>query len=66
MGDKNILSRAPPSFRRHVKLMVPAAVAVVSPTPVSRRVDIRQVAVYGYNNMIIFNGLFFFLLPLSH
>jgi hypothetical protein len=27
---KNLLSRAPPCFRRHVKPLVPAAVAVVS------------------------------------
>jgi hypothetical protein len=30
MGDQNILSRAPPCFGRHVKLLVPAAFAVVS------------------------------------
>jgi hypothetical protein len=30
MGDQNLLSRAPPSFGRHVKLLVPAAFAVVS------------------------------------
>jgi hypothetical protein len=30
MVDQNILSRAPPCFGRHVKLLVPAAFAVVS------------------------------------
>jgi hypothetical protein len=30
MGDQNLLSRAPPCFGRHVKLLVPAAFAVVS------------------------------------
>jgi hypothetical protein len=30
MGDQNILSRAPQCFGRHVKLLVPAAFAVVS------------------------------------
>jgi hypothetical protein len=30
MGDHNLLSRAPPCFGRHVKLLVPAAFAVVS------------------------------------
>jgi hypothetical protein len=44
MGDQNLLSRAPPCFRRHVKLLVSAAFAVVSSTPVSKRVDVRQVA----------------------
>jgi hypothetical protein len=30
MGDQNLLSRAPPGFGRHVKLLVPAAFVVVS------------------------------------
>jgi hypothetical protein len=30
MGDQNLLSRARPCFGRHVKLLVPAAFAVVS------------------------------------
>jgi hypothetical protein len=30
MGDQNLLSRAPPCFGRHVKLLVPAAFALVS------------------------------------
>jgi hypothetical protein len=30
MGDQNLLSRAPPCFGRHGKLLVPAAFAVVS------------------------------------
>jgi hypothetical protein len=30
MGDHNLLSRAPPCFGRYVKLLVPAAFAVVS------------------------------------
>jgi hypothetical protein len=30
MGDQNLLSRAPPCFRRHVKPLVSAAFAVVS------------------------------------
>jgi hypothetical protein len=30
MGDQNLLSRAPPCFGRHVKLLVPAVFAVVS------------------------------------
>jgi hypothetical protein len=30
MGDQNLLSRAPPCFERHVKLLVPAAFAVIS------------------------------------
>jgi hypothetical protein len=30
MGDQNLLSRAPPRFGRHVKLLVPAVFAVVS------------------------------------
>jgi hypothetical protein len=30
---KNLLSRAPPCFRRHVKPLVPAAFAVVSAHP---------------------------------
>jgi hypothetical protein len=36
MGDQNLLFRAPPCFGRHVKLLVPAAFAVVATTPVSR------------------------------
>jgi hypothetical protein len=31
MGDQKLLSRAPPCFGRHVKLLVPAAFAVVNP-----------------------------------
>jgi hypothetical protein len=30
IGDQNLLSRAPPCFGRHVKLLVPAAFPVVS------------------------------------
>jgi hypothetical protein len=30
MGDQNLLFRAPPCFGGHVKLLVPAAFAVVS------------------------------------
>jgi hypothetical protein len=30
MGDQNLLCRAPPCFRRHIKLLVPAAFALVS------------------------------------
>jgi hypothetical protein len=30
MGDKNLLSRVPPCFGRHVKLLVLAALAVIS------------------------------------
>jgi hypothetical protein len=30
MGDQNLLFRDPPCFGRHVKLLVPAAFAVVS------------------------------------
>jgi hypothetical protein len=37
MCDQNLLSRAPLCFGRHVKLLVPAALAL------SRRVDVRQV-----------------------
>jgi hypothetical protein len=33
MNDQNLLSRAPPCFGRHVKLLVSAAFAIVS-TPV--------------------------------
>jgi hypothetical protein len=53
MGDQNILFRAPPCFGRHVKPLVPVAIAVVSPTPVSRRVDVRQAA-GSKNNFRIF------------
>jgi hypothetical protein len=44
MGDQNLLFRAPLCFGRHVKLLVPAALAVIAPYPVSRRVDVRQIA----------------------
>jgi hypothetical protein len=30
VGDQNVLSRAPPRFEMHVKLLVPAAFDVVS------------------------------------
>jgi hypothetical protein len=42
LGGRPKLSRAPPFFGRHVKLLVPAALAVFS--TVSRRVDVRQAA----------------------
>jgi hypothetical protein len=29
-GDQNLLSRAPPCFGRHVKPLVPVAIAIVS------------------------------------
>jgi hypothetical protein len=35
---KNVLSRAPPCFGGHVKLLVPAAFAVITPTTVLMRV----------------------------
>jgi hypothetical protein len=44
MSDQNLLSRTPPCFGRHVKPLVPAAFATLAPTPISRRVDVRQVA----------------------
>jgi hypothetical protein len=31
MGDQNLLSRAPPFFERHVKLLVPAAFSTLAP-----------------------------------
>jgi hypothetical protein len=52
MGDQNFISLAPPCFGRHVKLLVPVAFAVVAPTVVSRRVDVRQAA--GRKNKNIF------------
>jgi hypothetical protein len=30
MGDQNLISRAPPCFRRHIKPLVPVAFAIVS------------------------------------
>jgi hypothetical protein len=43
MGDKNLLSRTPPCFGRHVKQLVPAAFAVVYTHSLSRRVDVRAI-----------------------
>jgi hypothetical protein len=42
MGDQNLLSRAPLCFGRHVKSLVVPTFAVVAPTPVSRRADVRE------------------------
>jgi hypothetical protein len=53
---KNLLSRAPPCFGRHVKPLVPVALA---PTPVWKRVDVRQAA--GRKN----NCRIFITTPLS-
>jgi hypothetical protein len=53
MGDQNLLSKAPPCFERYVKPLVQAALQAFVPTPVSRRVVIRQAA-DGKNNCQIF------------
>jgi hypothetical protein len=44
MSDQNLLPRAPPCFRRHVKPLVSAALQSLVSTPVSRRDDVRQAA----------------------
>jgi hypothetical protein len=41
MGDRNLLSRIPSCFGRHVEPLVSVSFAVVS-TPVSRRVEVRE------------------------
>jgi hypothetical protein len=44
MGNQNLLSRAPPCFGSHVKLLSRLHLHSLTPTPVPRRVDFRQAA----------------------
>jgi hypothetical protein len=43
MGDQNLLSRAPPCFGRPV-ILSRLHLQSLEPSPVSRRVDVRQAA----------------------